>query len=218
MPATAVIPALGLAALASYYIARLAVKSRLFGYNRYVLVAVPVASMPAMPRGFTVRAIGAQELSHYTIDVCAAVQSARFNQGMTCLAAFNAKQELAGINWITGMPFLEDEVHMRFHTPENAAWDTGLWIHPGHRMGRAFAALWAGTAGWLRGNNHEWSISRIADYNTAAIMSHKRMDAADIGSIVCFRLLGWQFALQGRPRAVRVDGAQPASYYANIAA
>jgi hypothetical protein len=171
-----------------------------------------------MPRGYTVRAIGPQELSLHAIDVCAAVQSARFNQGMTCLAVFNAKQQLAGVNWITSAPFLEDEIHMRFHTPANAAWDTGLWIHPGHRMGRAFAALWAGTANWLHSNNYAWSISRIADYNMAAIRSHTRMGAAVVGTIVCFRLLRWQLSFQGRPRVVRIDAERPADFYANVAA
>jgi hypothetical protein len=117
VPATNVIPVLGLAALASYYIARLAVKSQAFGYNRYVIVAVPAVSMPEMPRGYTVRAIGPQELSLHAIDVCAAVQSARFNQGMTCLAVFNAKQQLVGVNWITSAPssFLPKHVMMIVH-------------------------------------------------------------------------------------------------------
>jgi hypothetical protein len=218
VPATTIIPAIGFAALASYYVARAAMKSGWFGYHRYKVVAVPLASMPNMPRGFTVRALSPQELSEHTIDVDAAVQSTRFAKGMTCLAAFNSKQQLTGVNWITGSPFLEDEVHMRFHTPIDAAWDTGLWIHQDYRMGRAFAALWAGTGDWMRSNNYQCSMSRIADYNMPAIRSHKRMGAINLGSIICIRILRWQFAAKGRPRVVKVNGNQPAIFYPVVTA
>jgi hypothetical protein len=108
-------------------------------------VAVPVDGMPKMPRGFRVEALDANALAMYEIDISRDVQIARFAQGLTCLGAFNAKEELTGINWIGVEPFVEDEVHVRFSVPADAGWDTGLWVRPEHRLGRGFAALWAGT-------------------------------------------------------------------------
>jgi hypothetical protein len=196
---------LGLAGVLSYAAARLAAKAGMLGYNRYTLVAVPVEGMPKMPRGFRVESLPLDALATYQIDVSAEVQQARFAQGLVCLGAFNAKNELIGVNWIGKGPFIEDEVHVRFSVPADAAWDTGLWVKPEHRLGRGFAALWAGSADWLRTQGLYWSMSRIADYNLPSILSHKRMGSVTVGSITAIRFFKWQWMAEGRPRIVRVD-------------
>jgi hypothetical protein len=205
LPSASTIQMLGLAGLLSYGAARLAAKAGMIGYNRYTLVAVPVDGMPAMPRGFRVEALSAEMLAGHEIDVDADVQASRFAQGLTCLGAFNAKDELVGVNWIGTGPFIEDEVHVRFSVPADAGWDTGLWVKPEHRLGRGFAALWAGTAHWLRGQGRNWSMSRIADYNLPSILSHRRMGAITVGHITVIRFFRWQWMADGRPRIVRID-------------
>ncbi|MGL5838885.1 MAG: hypothetical protein ACRCY3_10335 [Sphingorhabdus sp.] len=205
MPSITTLQMLGLAGILSYAAARFATKAGVLGYNRYALVAVPVSGMPKMPRGFRVEALSPDVLASIEIDVSPEVQSGRFAQGLSCLGAFNAKNELVGVNWIGLAPFIEDEVHVRFSLPQGTAWDTGLWVRPDHRMGRAFATLWAGTAGWLSERGCFWSISRIADYKLQTIQSHNRMNAVIIGHITVMRLFRWQYMAQGFPRLVRID-------------
>jgi hypothetical protein len=210
VPSMSTLQLLGLAGVLSYAAARFAAKAGLLGYNRYMLVAVPVEQMPKMPRGFTVEALSAEALQAYEIDVSAEVQAARFAQGLSCLAAFNARQELVGVNWVGTGSFVEDEVHVRFTVPGDAGWDTGLWVKPEYRLGRGFAALWAGTADWLRAHRRIWSMSRIADYNLPSILSHNRMGAVTVGHITAIRFWHWQWMADGRPRIVRVDNGAAA--------
>jgi hypothetical protein len=210
LPSATTIQLLGLTGLLSYAAARLAARAGVFGYNRYTLVAVPVEGMPKMPRGFHVQTLDAATLAQHEIDVSPDVQASRFAQGLVCLGAFNAKDELIGVNWIGAGPFVEDEVHVRFSVPANAAWDTGLWVRPEHRLGRGFAALWAGTADWLRAEGLASSISRIADYNLPSILSHRRMGALTAGHITAIRVLRWQWMADGKPRLVRLNGGRPA--------
>lgn len=210
MPSFTTLQMLGLAGIASYAAARFAAKAGVLGYNRYSLVAVPVSGMPKMPRGFRVESLSAEQLSDLEIDVSLSVQSARFAQGLSCLGAFNAKDDLIGVNWVGTEPFVEDEVHVRFSVPADAGWDTGLWVRPENRLGRGFAALWAGTAEWLHGQGRRWSMSRIADYNLPSILSHKRMGAVTVGHITAIRFFRWQYMSGGKPRMVRISGGRPA--------
>lgn len=210
MPSFTTLQMLGLAGLVSYAAARLAAKAGVVGYNRYSLVAVPVTGMPAMPRGYRVEQLDLNTLASHEIDASAAVQSARFAQGLTCLGAFNASDKLVGVTWLGTEPFIEDEVHVRFSVPGNAGWDTGLWVKPQHRLGRGFAALWAGTAEWLQARDRHWSISRIADYNLPSILSHKRMGAVTVGHITAIRFSRWQWMAEGRPRIVSLNSGAPA--------
>lgn len=201
---------LGVAGLLSYAAARFASRAGMLGYNRYSLLAVPVEGMPKMPRGFRVELLDADALAQHQIDVPIEVQATRFAQGLICLGAFNSKNELVGVSWMGRGPFVEDEVHVRFSVPDDAGWDTGLWVRPEHRLGRGFAALWAGTAEWLRGQGCAWSMSRIADYNLPSILSHKRMGGVIVGHVTALRFFRWQWMAEGRPRMVRLSGGAPA--------
>jgi hypothetical protein len=210
LPSISTLQMLGLAGVLSYAAARFAARAGMLGYNRYTLVAVPVDGMPKMPRGFRVEALDQAALASHDIDVSPDVQATRFAQGLTCLGAYNAKDELVGVNWVGAGPYIEDEVHVRFSVPADAGWDTGLWVRPEHRLGRGFAALWAGTADWLRAQNRHWSMSRIADYNLPSLLSHRRMGAVTVGHITVIRFFRWQWMAEGRPRVISLSGGAPA--------
>ncbi len=210
LPTATTLQMLGLAGVLSYAAARFAARAGMLGYNRYSLVAVPVEGMPEMPRGFRVEQLDADALAGHSIDVSSEVQATRFAQSLVCLGAFNTKNELVGVNWVGCGPFLEDEVHVRFYVPKEAGWDTGLWVRPENRLGRGFAALWAGTANWLCAHDRAWSMSRIADYNLPSILSHKRMGGVITGHVTVVRLFRWQWMAEGRPRIVKLESGTPA--------
>ena len=99
----------------------------MIGYSRLLLVAVPVSGMPEMPRGFRVAPMSAAELEKHSIDISPAVQRLRFAQGMTCLAAFNRKDELVG--WarkfsLFPYPFVTACCAMEFMAVSASAYDT----------------------------------------------------------------------------------------------
>lgn len=197
---------LGMRTTLSYAAARLAARSGAFAYHRYLLMAVPRAGMPAMPRGFNAREIGADELRRLAIDASPDVQAARFGQGLACIGAFSG-DELVGVNWLKRTSYDEDEVRVRLLLPADAAWDTGLWVAPERRLSRAFAALWAGTATWLAGQGLARSMSRIADYNLASINSHRRMGGVTLGSMAVTTIGGLQIAAGASPRLSYIAGA-----------
>jgi hypothetical protein len=209
LPSASTIQMLGLAGLLSYGAARLAAKAGVIGYRRFVMVAVPVEGMPAMPRGFSVRPVPQAELANLSIDVDVEVQADRFAQGLTCLGAFNSKGVLIGVNWVGAGDFTESAVNVRFAIPADAGWDCGLWIDPEYRLGRGFAALWAGSANWLRLQGRRWSVSWIADYNLPSLLSHQRMDAVTIGHMTAIRFFRWRYVFEGQPRIVPVNGDSP---------
>ena len=191
--------ALGPTATLSYALARAGAKSGLFAWHRYRIIAVPVSAMPAMPRGHNARLIDAAELAGHAIDADAATQHARFGAGLACIGAF-AGDQLVGVNWLATGHHDEDEVDARYVLPADAAWDTGLWVPPERRMGRAFAAIWAGTADWLAERGLARSMSRIADYNSASIAAHARMAARTVATVAFLSLGPVQFCIGARPR------------------
>ncbi len=210
MPSATAILSLGFAGWISYAVARLAAKAGVIGYNRWTLVAVPVHAMPKMPRGYRVEQIDFARLADIAIDAPRDEQARRFAQGLVCLAAYNAKDECVGVHWVGPGPFDELLVHVRFEVPEAAGWDAGLYVLPEHRLGRGFAALWAGTAEWLRNNGKSWSMSWIADYNLPSLLSHKRMQSEVVGHITALRCFQWQYMARGTPKLVRIDDDPPA--------
>ena len=194
---------LGLASVASYVVARLAVRSGWLAYYRYAIVATPRQAMPTMPAGFQVRELTPEELAGHSIDAPLRVQADSFAQGMSCLGAFNKNDALVGVTWLAPGGLIEDDVHVRFAVPDGCCWDTGLWIAPRYRLSRAFAALWAGTAEWMAARGIDQSYSRIADYNLPSLLSHKRMGAVTLGHHSFVRLGRWQYSWGTRPRLIR---------------
>lgn len=201
---------LGVAGVASYALARVAVRSGLLAFYRYAIVATPQQRMPTMPKAYVVRSIDPAELARHSIDAPPKVQADRFAQGMTCLGAFNGKDELVGVTWLIEGGLIEDDVRVRFEVPERCCWDTGLWIAPAHRLSRAFAAIWAGTALWMAERGLAHSVSRIADYNLASILSHRRMGAVTLGHHSFMKIAGWQYSWSTRPRLLRIGEGKAA--------
>jgi hypothetical protein len=184
---------LGLANAASYALARATARVRWAEWHRAHVVAVPRSGMPAMPRGFAVRSLDAVELARHTIDITVDQQAERFAQGIDCLAAFNANGDLTGVIWLCAHGCSEGDILLHTTPPPGAAWDTGMWIRPDHRMGRTFQALWAAVGEWLGERGLTWTISAIADYNVASMGAHARMGLIIIGRMGGLRLGRWQY-------------------------
>lgn len=199
---------LGMLGTFSYVLARAAQASGVAAFHRYAIVSQPRAQLPDMPAGYRVEtldaaALGALAAAGQRIDAPAEVQALRFAAGLTCLGAFNRKDQLTGVIWLGTGRYDEDEVQVRFLLPEHCCWDTGLWIAPKFRLGRAFAALWAGTGAWMAARGLTHSLSRVSDYNLPAILSHKRMGARTLAHHTFIRVGTWQWSTHTRPRLVR---------------
>jgi hypothetical protein len=199
---------LGPATALSYAAARAGSASASVDWHRYRIISVPRTAMPAMPRGHGARLLAAGELAAVPIDVSPAVQRQRFDAGLVCLAAF-AGETLVAVNWLARGSHDEDEVRVRYLLPADAAWDTGLWIPPERRLGRAFAAIWAGTAAWLAEAGLQRSMSRIADYNVQSLTAHRRMGGAEVASLACLRVGSAQLALPASPALTTARGETP---------
>lgn len=189
---------LGVISALSYAAARLLAHSGVVSWHRAFVVAVPRSRTPAMPRGFTVRSLNRDDLAQHAIDATPEQQALRFDQGIECLGAFNADGMLTGVVWMSADPLSEGDMALLLCPPANGAWDTGMWIHPDHRMGRTFQALWAGVGQWLAARGRDWSFSAIADYNLGSMGAHKRLGMVETGKIVALRIRGWQWIWAGK--------------------
>lgn len=185
---------LGPVGFASYATGRLLERVPGLAWHRYRLIAVPRTGMPAMPRGHSATVLDEMGIVHHAamLDLPRAAIRHRLRQGMSCIAAWRGER-LLGVNWLTEGAFEEDEVAVRFVPPPGCAWDTGLFVCPAERGGRAFAALWAGSADWMAARGLEWSLSRIADHNVASWRSHCRMGGRAIGSVAALSVGGRQW-------------------------
>lgn len=189
---------LGIGGTASYAAGRLAAILPGVRYHRYRLIAVPLSGMPSMPRGYTVVTAENFQLDG-RIDANAATMAYRRAQEADALAAVH-KDEIVGVTWLTARPFAEDEARALWVPPDGMAWDTGMWVRPDRRLSRAFSALWAGTADWLRQRGLHGSASRIADYNLGSLAPHSRMHARSLGTVTFAGVGGLQVATRGCPR------------------
>ncbi|MFC3713850.1 hypothetical protein ACFOMD_14835 [Sphingoaurantiacus capsulatus] len=190
--------ALGPKGFASYAAARLAAALPGVDFHRYQLIAVPRSGMPPMPRGFEARGMTDAEIAAADLELSAATIAFRRGQGMTCLGAYR-DDRLLGVTWLTDGPFDEDEVAVRFVPPPGAAWDTGLFVLPSERGGRAFAVLWAGTAAWLAERGLDWSMSRMSDYKDGPWRAHARMGAQRLDTLTALRIGGRQWLFGAKP-------------------
>lgn len=187
---------LGPLGFASYAAARACTRTAALAWHRYRLVALPLAAMPGLPRSFRWAEVDRGSLNAFS-DVLELPNEAithRLGQGMSCLGVWRGDR-LAGVTWVTAGPFEEDEVRALFVPPPGCAWDTGLYVRPEDRGGRAFQALWAATAEWLRGQGLDWTMSRITDHNLASWRAHRRMGAREIGRFAALTLGRSQLSL-----------------------
>ncbi len=201
---------LGLIGAASYLAARAARALGRAAFHRYAIVAQPRAGLPSMPRGWRVAELGADELAGQVVDADAGVQARRFAEGLVCLGTFDPKDRLVGLVWLREGRHDEDEVAVRFLVPARCCWDTGLWIAPEHRMGRAFAAVWAGVGQWMDARGLDHSLSRVSDYNLPALTAHRRMGARVLAHHSFVRVGGWQWSFATSPRLVRLGSGREA--------
>jgi hypothetical protein len=216
MAAMHTIQMLGLIGAASYLAARAARGMGTLAWHRYAILAQPRAGLPVMPRGYAVRELAAAELAGLAqegqaVGASAAVRAERFAAGLTCLGVFDRHAALTGLVWLGQGTYREDEVAVRFVIPPRCCWDTGLWIAPEHRMGRSFAALWAGVGQWMDARGLRHSLSRVADYNLPALTAHRRMGAQVLSHRSFLRIGGWQWAGEAQPRLVRLGPAGAAA-------
>jgi len=182
----------------SYLFGQLCARLPGLSYTRHLLVMVPAAGLPAMPRGYSARAVPPAELAGHSIDADTAVQAERFAAGMLCLGLFDRQDALLGVIWLARDRHDESLLGVRLRLPENSAWDGGLWIDEQRRASRAFPALWAGVRQWLEGEGLQGTVSSIADYNAASIAAHRRLGARTIGQVAVLRIGAWQCTLSGR--------------------
>lgn len=193
---------IGVSGWLSYLLSRLCGAVPGLDYIRHLVVAVPAAQIPPMPRGYGARALPAAELAGHCIDACPRVQAERFGAGMTCIGAFDAKERLVGVTWIGRAIHDEPVLQVRFRLPRHAAWDGGLWIDEDRRMSRAFVAVWAGVGQWLEQEGLGLTISSIADYNAASLAAHRRLGAQALARVSVLRIGSMQLTLGAgaRPR------------------
>ncbi|MCH8684313.1 hypothetical protein [Pedomonas mirosovicensis] len=182
------------------------------GFHRYILTAVPRQAMPAMPRGYTVETLSAAQCAGMNLGTSPEAVAYRLSMGCDALAAFNRKDQLVGVFWLTASPFREDEIDLWYDTQGQGAWDLGLYVPPEHRATRAFAALWAGAGAWLDARGLGWSFSRITDYNAASLSAHARLQGWRLGTVWAISMGQWQLtgsSLLERPHWHRVGGNAP---------
>jgi hypothetical protein len=190
---------IGFVGMASYAVAYACAKWRYVSYHRFKVVAVPVERLPKMPRGYAWRVLSAGELSANAIGANPESQRGFLADGLECLGVFDRAGELAGVIWL-GRHYSRDPLlGVGFQLPSNAAWDTGLWVPEDKRMSRAFSAVWAAAAEWLRREGCEWTMSVIADYNIPSILSHRRLGARELRTIVTVRFGRLQLTWGARP-------------------
>lgn len=188
---------IGAIGLASYAMAYVAARMRYVTYVRFKIVAVPVKNLPAMPRGYNWREVSPVELARYTIDIGPRVQAERFAEGLKCIAAFDAQDDLAGVSWLGHSTY--HELGITYQLPAGAAWDTGLWVPEERRMSRAFAAVSAAMGECLRQDGFAWTVSTIRDYNIPSILSHRRLGARVLGWCTVLTIGSLQFIYGARP-------------------
>lgn len=195
----AALAVIGAQSLILYFVSRSLSRMRSVAYNRFKIVEVPVAQLADMPRGYSCRTLEPAELVSRVIDVGPDVQAERFASGYECLGVFDRGDELIAVTWLARLHPEDDSLDVQFILPDDAAWDTGMWIRDDRRMGRAFAAVWGAIKQWLEKRGLNRTISAIVDYNVHSIASHNRLGARSLGYLTVVRVGKLQYAHGARP-------------------
>lgn len=190
---------IGMTGMASYALARICSKQKVIIYNRYKVIRVAADNLPDMPRGYSSRELSPEELSNYTIDAKPEFQAKRFASGLCCIGVFDRAEELIGVTWLARHTHEEEGLYVTYRLPDNAAWDTGMWIRKDKRMGRAFSAVSAAIKQWLQREGLEWSMSSIADYNIPSILAHRRLGSTRMQFVTVVRVGRVQLTFGARP-------------------
>jgi hypothetical protein len=203
---------IGVVSLASYGLAKIAHATRWLNWHRLHVVALARANLPAMPRGYTMRALTPSEFAKLDMDTAAAIQADWLGQGYDCLGVVTPNGAVAAVVWMGTRQAREGNIALDFVLPEQVAWDTGMWVHPDYRAGRAFAALWAGGGEWMDQRGLHYSYSVIADYNIASLMAHHRLGTTLLANLLVIRIGSWQWIARGRDRWRMADSQHPLAW------
>lgn len=176
----------------SYYLNRLANKSGIGSFHRYVFVELQQAQLPALPRGYRVEQLGMNDTRLTAVLPCPPVLAWRFDQGCVCVGAFRGA-DLVGLAWIAHRVFAEDEVRATYILRDGCGWDLGMEVLPQFRGSRAVLAVLAALGTVMAGQGLCRTISRIADSNGGSLSAHKKLGCRILGSAVFVNVFGVQF-------------------------
>ncbi|GEQ96465.1 hypothetical protein JCM17844_01020 [Iodidimonas gelatinilytica] len=167
----------------------------------YRLVRQPVpdrASLGAARRArFSCRLLEPQDPMLAATFIDEEILDYRFSQGAQCYGLFKEDRLIAWL-WLVKGAYEEDEVRARFLLAPDCVWDFDVYIHPDHRLGFAFAALWDAVNEDLHRHSIRWTISRISAFNAASLRSHARMGATPCGGLVFLSFGSVQLMLGSR--------------------
>lgn len=152
----------------------------------YRLVAQPVPDRPLIgrPGRVEVREIPPERIDAGQFPRPEEVIRWRCRQGYKCLGAFR-DDRMIGFIWLALQGYDEDEVRCRFDPqPEDrCAWDFDIFVRPEHRIGTCFARLWQAANEYLRERGYRWTMSRISYFNVESLAAHRRLQAAELGTV-----------------------------------
>lgn len=216
MPLAHTLSIIGIAGVASYAFARLAVRTGWVRWYRFALVYLPRGRLPAMPAGYSARELTHEEALAFECGATEEFRHNRLRDGMTCLAVTNRAGTCVAAAWIGTGDCAEDDVALTVRVPPCVAWDTGMWVHPDHRLGRGFAALAAALGEWMERRGIDGSYSRIADYNLASLTAHRRLGAQTIARVGVLGIGRWQWCGAARPRLIDANSGRRAELHLPI--
>jgi L-amino acid N-acyltransferase YncA len=195
----------------AYYCSRVLGKLHLGCATRYVFVELAAAQLPAMPRGYELKELTADDADVSAAVPLAPVRAWRFDQGCRCLAVYRGDQ-MAGLTWMVAARFLEDEVRAEYQVASDSCWDLGMEVLPAFRGSRAVIAVLAALRIAMTQNDSRRSISRIADHNIASLNAHMKLGCRTVGTAFIVRIGRLQLTLSrrlGAPHLSYSDASRP---------
>jgi hypothetical protein len=200
----------------AYYCSRVLGKLQLGSAYRYVFVELESGRLPAMPRGYELRELMAEDADLKVVMPLAHVRAWRFDQGCRCLAVYRG-EHMAGLAWMVPTRFLEDEVRAEYLVPADGSWDLGMEVFPAFRGSRAVLAVLAALAVTMAQTGSKRTISRIADHNVASLNAHVKLGCRIVGTAFILRIGTLQFTLShmlGLPHVSFSDASRPVFTFA----
>jgi hypothetical protein len=161
-------------------------------FNKYYFVTQLLNTQPLLPpqrgRQLNVVELIQDQITPHPCPRPEAVIKDRYDQGATCLAAYNNK-DFAGCLWFAASRFREDEVRCVYELLSSEyVWDFDVYVEPQFRLSPVFLKLWEVASTKLVEAGFKHSLSRISAFNMLSLASHKRMGAKIIGWAVFMNL------------------------------
>jgi hypothetical protein len=162
---------------------RLSPRLRVYAYD---LVVQPLRADP-VPAGYEFREIRRGDPDVELMPARPDIKAQRFDHGAFCLGAYRGGK-LVGFAWFKAESYDEDEARCTYVLPPGTVFDFDVYVFPQYRMGRAFAALWAGASAFLRDRGVRATCSRIAMSNVTSMRAHARLGARRVGRATFLQL------------------------------